>query len=169
VTRRSGISVSRGRKSVEDRQFAFIAQPGFTPFGRNRRMAHTKARRSPRRAPQKRTSFWNRTACASEVERNGLSICTATSPNPVFLRKSWQGRHGSHANPRNYVSRRDAGTQGRKDGCGSLISAPPRLRARRFWLRPKAALGDWRDSSLQRTFVAWWLRVRTRYGSYEDS
>jgi hypothetical protein len=45
----------------------------------------------------------------------------------------------SHADQKNYVSRRDAGTQGGKDDCGSLASAPPRLCARGFWLRPKAA------------------------------
>jgi hypothetical protein len=69
-------------------------------------------------------------------------VRTATCSNLVFLRKFWKGCHVNHANHRNYVSRRGAGTQGRKDRLGSLISASPRLCARRFWLRPEAALGS---------------------------
>ncbi len=68
---------------------------------------------------------------------------TTTSSNLVFLRKFSKGYHVNHGNQKNYVSRRDAGTQGRQEGCGSLISAPPRLCARRFWLRPSAARPRW--------------------------
>jgi hypothetical protein len=80
----------------------------------------------------------------AKQERIGArpEICTTTSSNLVFLRKFWKGYHISDANQKNYVSRRGAGTQSRREGCGSLISAPPRLCARRFWLRPEAALGQ---------------------------
>jgi hypothetical protein len=95
-------------------------------------MAHTKPPRSPRRALRK----WSGDFVA-------LWLRITTSSNLAFLRKFWKGWHVSQENQKSYVSRRGAEMQGRKDGCGSLIPAPPRLCARRFWLRPNEVRPRW--------------------------
>jgi len=64
---------------------------------------------------------------------------TTTCWNLVFLRRFPKAYNISCGNRRNYVSRRDAGALGTNGGSCPLISAPPRLCARRFWLRPSAA------------------------------
>ena len=82
----------------------------------------------------------------SLAERNVISAqechpCTAKAPHLVLLASIFNEDSVSPQSEKNYISRRDAGTRSSKWGSILPLSAPPRLCASRFWLRPKAALG----------------------------
>jgi len=78
--------------------------------------------------------------------------CTAKASHLVFLASIFNEDRVSPISEKNYISRRDAGTRSSKWVFILPLSAPPRLCASRFWLRPKAALGR-QESRQAATFL----------------
>ena len=76
----------------------------------------------------------------SDFPAGWACLRTATCSNLVFLRRFPDACNVSYWDSQNCISRRDAGTRSPECIFVPLFSAPLRLCARRFWLRPEAAL-----------------------------
>jgi hypothetical protein len=86
-----------------------------------------------------------RMARITRMEEEGQRdrIRTTTCRNLVFMRKFLRAYNVNRLNPKDYVSRRGAGTRGGKDrGCLVALCVSASLREDRFWLRPEAAPSD---------------------------